>query len=64
MINLDRGQLYVTPSHGELLNLGRGEDIARPGYLARFDPQDLPAWYSAFNIQAGAPPLINLNIPG
>lgn len=60
---LEKGQLYVTTANGALLNLGWNEDINHEGQLAGFNPQQLPHWYSSFVIQAGAPPLINHNIP-
>ena len=60
---LEKGQLYVTPANGALVNLAWSEDISREGQLARFNPQDLPAWYSSFVIQEGAAPIINHNIP-
>lgn len=60
---LEKGQLYVTPANGALVNLAWSEDISREGQLARFNPQDLPVWYSSFVIQEGAAPIINHNIP-
>lgn len=60
---LEKGQLYVTPENGALVNLGWSEDISQEGQLARFNPQQLPIWYSSFVIQEGAPPIINQNIP-
>ncbi len=59
----NNGKLYVTPFNGDLVSLGRSEDIGREGYLASFDPSDLPVWYSAFAIEEGAPPIVNMNIP-
>ncbi|MEZ5535914.1 MAG: hypothetical protein R3F02_09835 [Thiolinea sp.] len=43
--------------------LGRGEDIARPGYLADFNPADLPGWYRHFQLQSTGKILLNMNIP-
>lgn len=60
---LEKGQLYVTSANGSLVSLGLSEDINREGQLARFNPQQLPLWYSSFVIQAGAPAIINHNIP-
>lgn len=60
---LEKGQLYVTSENGALVNLGWSEDISQEGQLARFNPQQLPIWYSSFVIQEGAPPIINQNIP-
>lgn len=60
---LEKGQLYVTTANGSLVNLGWNEDINYEGQLAGFNPQQLPHWYSSFVVQAGAPPLINHNIP-
>lgn len=60
---LEKGQLYVTPANGNLVNIGWSEDISNLGYLARFNDQQLPLWYSSFAIQDGAPPIINQNIP-
>ncbi|TXH68647.1 MAG: hypothetical protein E6Q83_13095 [Thiothrix sp.] len=60
---LEKGQLYVTSANGALVNLGWNEDINHEGQLASFNPQQLPLWYSSFVIQAGAPPMINHNIP-
>ncbi|HPY40272.1 MAG TPA: hypothetical protein PLM98_07130, partial [Thiolinea sp.] len=60
---LEKGQLYVTSANGKLVNLGWSEDINHEGYLAQFDPKQLPTWYSSFVIQDGAPPMINQNIP-
>lgn len=60
---LEKGQLYVTPANGNLVNIGWSEDISKLGYLARFNDQQLPLWYSSFAIQDGAPPIINQNIP-
>lgn len=63
LTELEKGQLYATPANGSLVNLGWSEDINHPGQLARFNPQQLPLWYSSFVIQTGAPPIINHNIP-
>ncbi|MFZ1344109.1 hypothetical protein [Thiothrix eikelboomii] len=60
---LEKGQLYVTGANGAVVNLGWSESISQEGRLARFNPQQLPVWYSSFVIQAGAPPIINQNIP-
>ena len=60
---LEKGQLYVTGANGAVVNLGWSESISQAGQLARFNPQQLPVWYSSFVIQEGAPPIINQNIP-
>lgn len=60
---LEKGQLYVTSANKALVNLGWNEDINHEGQLARFNSKKLPLWYSSFVIQAGAPPIINHNIP-
>ncbi len=57
------GKLYVTKFNGDLVSLGRSEDVGREGYLADFNPKDLPGWYSAFSLQEDAPPIVNMNIP-
>ena len=57
------GKLYVTPFNGDLVSLGRSEDVGREGYLANFKAGDLPVWYSALDLQNGAPPVVNMNIP-
>lgn len=57
------GKLYVTHFNGELVSLGRSEDIGREGYLADYNPLDLPGWYNAFAIEENAPPIVNMNIP-
>lgn len=63
LTTLEKGELYVTRASGLLLNLGWGEDIGKAGYLAKFTPGKLPVWYSSFNIQLGAPLMVNHNIP-
>lgn len=45
------------------VSLGRGEDIARKGFLSAFNRDDLPDWYEQFVIEDSAISLINLNIP-
>ena len=57
------GKLYVTQFNGDLVSLGRSEDVGREGYLADFNPKDLPVWYSGFSLQENAPPIVNMNIP-
>lgn len=63
LTELEKNQLYVTSANGPLVNLGWSEDINQEGHLSHFNPQQLPLWYSSFVIQAGAPPMINHNIP-
>jgi heat shock protein beta len=61
---LDNGLFVTTARAGDGISvLGRGEDISRPGYLADFDPEDLPLWYQQFQIHDPGQIMINLNIP-
>nr|CAA6820753.1 MAG: Unknown protein [uncultured Thiotrichaceae bacterium] len=46
-----------------VLSLGRGEDIAKKGFLSEFNRDNLPDWYQQFVIQDPAMSVINLNIP-